>query len=89
MTTMKTVLTKNPDAAFRIYDGQATIVTPSDARVDVLNEAGSRIWDSIDGRRTLGQILEVVLQEYDIDPARAEADLIEFVAALQQSGMVR
>jgi hypothetical protein len=85
---LNTVLKKSTDAAYRIYDGQATIVMPSRASVTVLNEAGSRIWDSIDGRRNLGDILKVVLGEFDTLPERAEADLFEFVTELHRNGMV-
>lgn len=85
---LSTVLTKSPDAAYRTYDGQATIVLPSVARVNVLNEVGSAIWERIDGRRSLQEILEGILGEYDISRDRALADLEQFVAALREHGMV-
>jgi Coenzyme PQQ synthesis protein D (PqqD) len=84
-----TILAKNPNAAYRIYDGRATIVLPDHAEVDVLNEIGSRIWDQIDGQRSLGQILESVLEEYDVSPEQGRKDLFEFVATLHQHHMVR
>ena len=83
-----TVLSRSPDAASRTYDGQATIVLPSRAEVKVLNEVGSRVWESIDGRRTLGEILESVLRDYDVPREQAEADVLEFVGALREQGMV-
>jgi len=83
-----TVLSKSPDAASRTYDGQATIVLPSRAEVKVLNEIGSLVWQSIDGKRTLGEILDEVLSTYDVPRERAEADVIEFVGALREQGMV-
>lgn len=85
---MKTVLTRTPDAAFRIYDGKATIVLPGRAMVNVLNEFGSQVWDRIDGQRTLAQILDSLLQEYEVSRGTAETDLLEFVADLRAHGMV-
>lgn len=82
------VLSRSPDAASRTYDGQATIVLPSRAEVKVLNEVGSRVWESIDGRRTLGEILDTVLAEFDVPREKATADVIEFVGALKAQGMV-
>ena len=82
------VLSRSPDAASRTYDGQATIVLPSRAEVKVLNEVGSRVWESIDGRRTLGEILDAVLAEFDVPREKATADVIEFVGALKAQGMV-
>jgi hypothetical protein len=85
---LSTVLTKSPDAAHRTYDGQATIVLPSRAQVSVLNEIGSAVWERIDGRRTLGEILDGILAEYDITREQALGDLEAFVSDLRAQGMV-
>jgi len=85
---LNTVLSRSPDAASRTYDGQATIVLPSRAEVKVLNEFGSRVWDSIDGRRTLSQILDALLDDYDIPRAQVERDMLDFVGELRAQGMV-
>ena len=86
--TLDAVLTRSPDAAYRIYDGQATIVLPAKAEVNVLNDFGSAVWDAIDGKSTLGQILDRLLPDYDISREQAETDLLEFIAALRAHGMV-
>jgi hypothetical protein len=82
------VLKRNPRAAFRIYDGQATIVTSDPGQTMVLNEIGSTIWKQIDGVRTLSQILETVLNEYDISREQAEKDLFDFVASMHDHHLV-
>jgi hypothetical protein len=83
-----TILSKTPDAAYRIYDGEATIVLPSKAEVTVLNPVASLVWDAIDGRRTLAEILESVLHDYDVPREQALHDLLEFVNTLREQGMV-
>ena len=83
-----TVLTKNPEAAYRIYDGQATVVLPGRSEINVLNEIGSLIWERIDGQRTVGQILQAVLEAYEIDSDRARGDMLGFLSSLQDHGMV-
>jgi len=85
---LNTVLSKSPDAASRTYDGQATIVLPSRAEVKVLNEIGSKVWDAIDGRRTLAQILETLLEDYEINREQVERDVLDFVGELRTQGMV-
>ncbi len=86
------VLTRNPNAAYRVYDGQATVVMPDRAEVKVVNEVGSVIWDKIDGRRTVGQIvesaLEAVLEGYDVTPDQARRDIMAFLGDLREHGMV-
>jgi hypothetical protein len=85
---MGTVLSKTPDAAYRVYDGLATIVLPSKSEVNVLNPVASLVWDAIDGRRTLEEILESVLRDYEVPREEATRDLLEFVNALREQGMV-
>lgn len=51
-----------------------------------LNETASRIWALIDGRRTLGDIRDEMVAEFDVDEAEAEQDLLELVEQLQAAG---
>lgn len=82
------VLSRNPGAAFRVYDGQATVVLPDRGEVKVLNEVGSLVWERIDGKRTVEQILEAVLEDYEIGPEEARRDVLDFISALREHGMV-
>lgn len=86
------VLSKNPNVAYRIYDGEATVVMPDRAEVKVVNEIGSVVWDKIDGKRTVGQIvesaLEAVLKEYDVTPEDLRRDIMAFLGDLREHGMV-
>ncbi len=86
------VLSKNPNVAYRIYDGEATVVMPDRAEVKVVNEIGSVVWDKIDGKQTVGQIvesaLEAVLKEYDVTPEELRRDILAFLGDLREHGMV-
>ena len=86
---LQAVLAKNPNAAYRIYDGKATVVLSDQAEVDVLNEVGSAVWDRIDGARTLAQILDSVVEDFEVERDRALLDMLEFVAVLREHRMVR
>jgi len=88
MTDRDAVLTRNPHAAYRIYDGQATVVLPDEAEINVLNEVGSLVWHQIDGRRTVDEIIAAVVQEFEVSPEEAERDVLEFVDSLHAHGMV-
>jgi hypothetical protein len=82
------VFSKNPGAAFRVYDGQATVVLPDRGEVKVLNEVGSLVWERIDGKRSVAQILEAVLEDYEIGPEEARRDVLDFISTLREHGMV-
>lgn len=54
-----------------------------------VNQVGSCIWELIDGEKSLGEILDMIVSEFDVKPEEAEADLIEFVKQLDKIGAVR
>lgn len=86
--TPDTVLRKNPNAAYRIFDGKATVVLPDQSEVNVLNPIGSLVWERIDGTRTVGQILDAVLEEYEIGAETAREDILAFLNDLHEHEMV-
>src|SRR6267142_2355309 len=88
MTDLAMVPRKNPNSAYRIYDGQATIVLPEQAEVNVLNEIGSLVWDHIDGTRTVAQLIDEVVEQCDTTPEVARRDVLEFLQSLRAHGMV-
>ena len=53
-----------------------------------LNEVGARVWDLLDGQTPLGQIRDALVQEFEVSPGEAEADLLAFVGQLQSVGAV-
>lgn len=46
------------------------------------------IWESISEGHSLGEAAAVIASEYDVDAARAEADVIEFVSKLVERGLL-
>ncbi|MGD2124952.1 MAG: PqqD family protein [Desulfobacteraceae bacterium] len=48
-----------------------------------LNETGARIWELIDGKTTVGDIKERILDEFEVTSEDAERDLIEHLKQLE------
>lgn len=48
-----------------------------------LNEVAARIWELIDSKRTLEQICDELLQEFEVSKERLEKDLNEYIAQLE------
>lgn len=51
-------------------------------RVLTLNEVGEFIWSRLDGATTLGDILNSILDSFDVEREVALADMIEFIVQL-------
>jgi hypothetical protein len=54
-----------------------------------LNEIGARIWDLLDGERSVGDVVAVIVGEYAVDPEVATRDVSEFLDELERIGAVR
>ena len=54
-----------------------------------LNEAGTSIWNLINGQRTLEQIVEAISDEYEVTAEQAETDVFDFLGRLEGEGLIR
>ena len=66
----------------RIVDGEALVIHLQSGEYFSLNPVGTRIWELLSGEQTLGQIADVLVQEYDVTREQAQADIITLAADL-------
>jgi len=67
---------------------ETILVLPKRAQVKVLNETGSRIWELIDGERTVGEIVTVMLSVFDVERGDIEKDIVTFLQELHDKGLI-
>ncbi len=79
---------QNPRAAWRVYEGEAVIVSPEDSTLHTLNPVGTFIWEAADGRTPLGAIVERVCAAFEVDHASAARDATTFVELLCRRGLL-
>jgi hypothetical protein len=53
-----------------------------------LNETGKAIWEKIDGRRSLAEVITALSAEYRAEPGEIEADVLGLMAELARRRMV-
>jgi Coenzyme PQQ synthesis protein D (PqqD) len=76
------------DVLFRDLDGEMVLL---DLRTGVycsLDPLGTRIWVLTQEGRSLADIVEALVEEYDVTTERFSADLLDFVASLRKKGLV-
>ncbi len=47
-----------------------------------LNEVGARVYELIDGKRALGEIVNTIVNEFKVNEQQAESDVREFIEQL-------
>ena len=85
---------KDPSVVHREIAGEAILVPIRRNVADMesvytLDSVGADIWSLIDGDRTLPDILDVLLGEYDVDEEVLSRDLDEFIGQLEAIGAIR
>ncbi len=53
-------------------------------QVYLLNETAGRIWELLDGQRSVSTIVELITQEFEVSTNEVEADFEKLVSDLQQ-----
>jgi len=80
---------RNHETAYRNLDNEGLIMNPIDSMLHSLNEVGCYIWEYISQQRTISEIVDLMLEDFDCDRETAEKDVLEFLAALQKQGLVK
>lgn len=70
--------------------GKETIVldTKMNKEVHKLDEVGTFIWSLLDGHRSMNQICDLVISEYEVDIEECSNDLKEFVEQLKSKNLL-
>jgi len=82
------ILSRSPRTAWRVIEGEAVILSLDTKAFRGLNAVGSRVWELIDGRRNVDEIVEAIAREFDVARERAAEDVRAFVRALLDRGLV-
>jgi hypothetical protein len=93
-TYLESCFKKDPSVVFRKVAEEFILVPIKQKASDVesiytMNDVASRIWELINGKRSLEDIKEIIIKEFDVSPEVAEKDLIEFSQQLEKIGAVR
>lgn len=88
MPTPDRVLKHRDDVRYRIVGDEAVVVRQNAAEVIALNDVGARVLELIDASRSVGQLIETMSSEYDVDRDTLVRDVESFVAAMHEAGIV-
>ena len=79
---LRAEIRRRPEAVWRTFGHETAVILPEAPAVRTLNEVGTRVWELADGK-TLGEMLDVLLNEFDVPRAALEADVRAFLVELE------
>ena len=78
----------SPDQVSCDLGGQAAILHLKTAIYYGLDPVGARVWDLLRTPKTLAEIRDALLAEYDVEPDRCERDLRELLDKLAAGRLI-
>ncbi len=85
---------RSENVVFRKIGEEYILVPLAGSAADVesiynLNETGAAIWEKIDGKRTLAEIISEIESEYDGEGRGVEEDVNSFVKEMVDAGLLQ
>ena len=81
-------LRPSPDVVSRRLDGAGVLIHLQTNRIFELNETGIRIWELLTDGRDRAAVVSHLVEEFDVDAARAERELSDLLHRFQREGLI-
>ena len=69
--------------------GESVLLDPTSGRYFGLNEVGTRIFELLSEPRSVADLVDILVQEYDVGAGRLRRDVEEFVGAMLSRGLIQ
>jgi hypothetical protein len=82
-------LSQHPDILAHAVDDETVMMSLERDNYYGLDAIGSRVWGLLTEPRTLPEICETLMSEYDVDAATCRRDVTDFLRQLAEQGLVK
>lgn len=84
----ETVLQRRSDVRFRVIEDEGVVVRQAAAEVMVLNSVATRMLALADGETAVAGWIDCLLDEFEVERATLERDVLEFAGELVENGLL-
>lgn len=93
MNLLKRYPYKSPMTASRVINGQAIVIfmgegKDRESKINVFNDTGSYVWTILNGRRSVGEIVDLIIREYDVSCEKAKKKIVKFILNLSERKLI-
>lgn len=76
-------------ASYEVVDGQAVIIDPEGRELVTLNGVGTMIWEHLDGRRGVSDLVDDLLPNFEgVSREEFERDVRSYLDELREAGIL-
>ncbi len=82
MTTLDHQFTKNAEVVFSEIDGELVMLHGESGKYYSVNAVGKATWELLDGERTAGDVVDALMERFEVDRQTCEAHVLAFLELL-------
>jgi hypothetical protein len=82
------VVSHHPQAIAQAVEDEVLVLKLDSGRMGVLNRVGGRVWDLMDGTRSLAEIARECAEHFEVDLAQVEVDVVSYAEDLLEREMI-
>ena len=89
MISLNSVVSQSPSIVTRKTGNEYVLVPIANNIADMnsvytLNETGAFLWEQIDGKKSVKDLIEAVVAEYEVDKKTATEDVLSFIEEMSK-----
>lgn len=88
MSDLPKTLSINPEIILQKLDDQTALLNPNTGQVFGLDRVSSRVWELIEAHSELSQVRAQMLEDFDVEEAQLDKDLLMYIRQLIELGLV-
>lgn len=77
------IITRNEDLLSGMVDDEAVIMSINSGSYHFINETGRRIWELLEQPKTVAELCDILIEEFDVDLETCQKDVMRYLEALQ------
>lgn len=85
---MEKIPVRNNNIIWREVKGEAVLLDPQEGRYFGLTKVACSFWDKVDGERTTGEIIDLLLKEYEVGKDVLTKDINELIDSLESGKLL-
>lgn len=85
---LDSVVTRDESLMFSDLDGETVMMSIESGKYYGLDDIGSRIWELIEQPRSVGDLCDTLLTEFEVDRDTCQQHVLEFLEELRDESIV-
>jgi len=86
--TLSSIVVRGSEHLETELAGQSIMLSPAFGKYFAVEATAKRIWDMVSEPTSLRDVVIALLDEFEVDPARCEREVLAFAETLRQNGLI-